>query len=171
MKHIPWATVVTIAMLSALAAVAWWWQQAIKRQPVPTRLTEPWEHVRNAFPMPAELKPPQETGEETLQAIVRANPFSPQRYQAPPASEGASGNQAPAETVPPQYVYKGRVLMGAKQRAVVEDVTSKKTFFREVGQPLGEFKVLDISETQVVLSKPDTQEKLVLSLTPKQSKP
>ena len=37
MKRVPWATVVTVAMLSALAAGAWWWQQTIKRQPVPAR--------------------------------------------------------------------------------------------------------------------------------------
>ena len=169
MKNIPWETIVTAAVLSALAGGAWWWQQAVRRQPAPASLTEAWDQVRQEFPMPEEVKSPPETGEDVLQAVVRANPFSPQRYQAPQGSGsgGSSGSPAPVETAPPQYVYKGRILMGKKQRAVVEDVTVKKTFFLEVGQDLSGLKVLDISETQVVLSKPNSQETLVLSLTPK----
>jgi hypothetical protein len=100
---------------------------------------------------------------------VKANPFSPQRRTAPPqTTSGAAGTSGAAAAKPAtQLVYKGRVSLGATQRAIVEDVTTKKTYFLQVGQEVAGYKVLDMAENEVVLSDVKTHETLQLRLTPK----
>jgi hypothetical protein len=59
--------------------------------------------------------------------------------------------------------------MGTKQRAVLQDVTSQKTYFLQLGQEVAGFKVLDIAENRVLLSDPHTQEEVVVPITTKPS--
>ena len=53
--------------------------------------------------------------------------------------------------------------MGAVRRAIVEDAANKKTYFLQVGQEVAGFKVLDIDESQVILSDLNTQKQMVVS--------
>jgi len=170
MNPVPWDTMVMTVLLTFLAAGAWKWRTAVRDQGSPPVITESWQHVEQDFPMPTAMLQPSDTSREALEALVKADPFSQQRRQSASAAEAgqAPGSRPPVQKPAAQFVYKGRILMGTRQRAVVEDLTSKKTHFLEIGQEIEGFKVLDITETQVVLSKPNSQDSLVLSLTAKQ---
>ncbi len=170
----PWDAIVMAGGLAVVAAAAWHWQASVQhRQRVPA-LTESWERAQEQFPLPTTLLSAMDSSgtgrpRESLAAVVKANPFSPQRRTvlpaAPPGGAGGSGGSpsAPAAAL----VYKGRVSLGTIQRAIVEDGTAKKTYFLQVGQEVAGYKVLDISESEVVLSDSKSQDKLVLRLTPR----
>lgn len=168
-------------MLVILPSVAmtgtWWWRVSVFRGTPVQVNRESWEHVKREYPFSEEVEAPQPLPKETLEAIVRANPFSPQRRPLTPergGGDGASGGgvaEGPEVPPQPQFVYKGRILVGQRPRAIVEDLTAKKTYFLEVGQAVAGFKVLDMTEKQVVLSDPQTHEDVVVSLTPASRQP
>ena len=108
---------------------------------------------------------------ETVEALVRANPFSPQRRLKPPPSGGETGGGSgePVAAPKPKFFFKGRIDLGKRQRAIVEDTTSHKTYFLEVGQEVAGFKVLDIAENRVVLSDLQTKQEVVVSLSLRES--
>jgi len=168
MRDLPWGLVGLAACLAVLFVGVWGWQQRLQQQLSAPKATEPWQHVREQHPMPASFKPAPDLAPDFLKTVVRANPFSPQRRQTPQEARALEEPVPIAEPAAPQFLYKGRVMMGAKQRAVLEDLSRKKTHFLQVGQEVAGFKVLDITETQVVLSTPNSQEPLVISLTPKE---
>lgn len=171
MKDLPWETLVVAGVLAPALVGVWGWQQGLQRQLSASTATEPWQQVRERYPMPAPFKPSPELSEAFLRSVVRANPFSPTRRQAAQDAGGEAGEaSAPSAPPPPQFIFKGRIVMGTKQRAVLEDAASKKTFFLQVGQEVAGFKVLDITENQVVLSNPNSQEPLRISLTQKEGK-
>jgi len=145
-------------------AIAFGWQRATLRNHKTSVQTESWEHVRKQYPVPGGFAQAAEVPEAVFQAIVRANPFSPSRRQPPPGPTTSS--QTPQATSP-QFVYKGRVLMGTKQRAILEDVRNKKTYFAQLGQEVAGFRVLDIAENRVVLSDLQTRKELVIPLSTK----
>lgn len=161
----------TACLLAVLTGGLWQWQQQVRRTLPPVLATEPWQQVREQYPAPHEFAYAGELPEAFLKGFIRANPFSPQRRKVP-ETPGAGGDAVPAASAPPppQFIFKGRVLMGTKQRAVLEDAAAKKTYFLQVGQEVAGFKVLDIAETQVVLSTPNSEEPLLLRLTPKEGK-
>lgn len=163
----------TSALLSGCLLVitlgGWWWRLAGpgRRANGPALVHESWQQVTSVYPMP---EPPPGAGARpapAFDAVVEANPFSPTRkYVAPPtAGDGQSGTEQPGPAPKSQFVYKGRINLGNRQRAIVEDVTTKKTHFLEVGQEVAGLKVLDITETQVLLSDARTREEIVLLLT------
>ena len=154
-------------LLAAVTASLWWWHARVWQSPHPELIREPSERVKREHPMPQDPPHPPTTSSETLDAIVRANIFSSQRRLAPPPSHPDQGNGGESAAVPPapQFVYKGRINLGERRRAIVEDTTIHKTYFLEVGQEVTGFKVLDISENQVVLSDPQHHAELILSLT------
>lgn len=163
MKDLPWETLVAAGMLAMAVGGAWNWQQGLQRHLSAPTATEPWQQIRERYPMPAPFKPSPELSEAFLRSVVRANPFSPTRRQAAQDAGGDSGEASgPLAPPPPQFIFKGRIVMGTKQRAVLEDATSKKTFFLQAGQEVAGFKVLDITENQVVLSNPNSQEPLLI---------
>lgn len=168
---IPWDTIALAILLACVAAGTWQWQHRVRASRKAPALTEPWKHVREQFPLPASGDEMMTAPELNLEALLKANPFSAKRREEPskPAAGGAQGGKADAKA-PPKFVYKGRVTMGTKQRAVIEDLTTKKTHFLQVGQEVAGFRVLDIGETQVVLSNPNSPEPVTLSLTPKAAK-
>ena len=162
-----------VMCLAVIAVGAWRWQLGVFRA---ARAEEhlkmdAWEQVKTQFPLPAEPSPTQALSAELVEAVVSANPFSPQRgTQAGPASGGSEGNDSDgrtAEPPAPKFVYKGRINVGSRRRAIVEDTAAHKTYFLEVGQEVAGFKVLDISEKQVVLSDPETPQELVIPLVSK----
>ena len=162
------ASTMGLALLMAMAAAAgWWWQSTVFRAPRLEVSAEAWDHVKQAYPIPETSDSLPATSTETLETIGQANPFSPQRRQTPAGggSETPGGETAPVEPVKPVLSYKGRINLGQRQRAIMEDQATKKTHFLEVGQAVAGFKVLDITETQVVLSDPQTGEAVVVPLT------
>ncbi len=156
---------VTAVVFVALSLVAWNWQQTMRARQPPSVVAERWEHVQELFPTPEPLKPPSETDPETLQKALQANPFSRQRRHVPKPAEEAGAT--PQQPLPPQFVFKGRVVMGTKQRGILEDRQQKKTFFVQAGQEVVGFQVVEITEDQVVLLKLDTKEEVRLPLASK----
>jgi hypothetical protein len=127
--------------------------------------------VEEQYPMPAELGDAQKLSPEVFEAIMAANPFSSVRRLKPPtdASTPEGGLRVPTAPPAPQFVFKGLIKFGNRQRAILEDVTTRKTYFLEVGQEVAGFKVLDIAENRVVLSDPQTKEEIVVSVASKAS--
>ena len=175
MKDMPWEAFATALVFALAAGAAWRWQEAVRHRHPVSALTESWEQAQEQFPMPPPLSSDADSSgtgrpRESLLEVVKANPFSPQRRTVPPsqpsaASAGGASTSSAAQAA--TLMYKGRVALGATQRAIVEDVAAKKTYFLQVGQEVAGYKVLDISETEVVLSSSTTQETLTLRLTPK----
>ena len=155
--------------LALLTAVVWRWQAAVFHAPRDEVKHESWDHVKEAYPMPKEATDPPQLAPELVESVVRANPFSPNRRLTPLAG-GESGGRGGATTkpLPLRFRYKGRINLG-KQRAIVEETTTHKTYFLEVGQEVAGFKVLDIAENRVVLSDPQTRQEIVVSLTLRES--
>ena len=157
--------------VALIAAGAWRWQVGVFRsvRSDPHLKADAWEHVKTQYPMPLEPSPPPALSTELFEAVVNANPFSPQRgtagHPAAPEAGGAGGGAAAPAS--PKFVYKGRINVGSHQRAILEDTAAHKTYFLEVGQAVAGFKVLDIAEKQVVLSDPQAQQELVVPLASK----
>lgn len=168
MSDTPWDDVVIAMGAACLVIAAVGWQRHLLHREHAPATTESWQQVRERFPIPAPLSPPNEASAEVLATVLRANPFSPARRQAPQVTTASStGSTTPAKPAAAQFIYKGRVLLGTTQRAIVEDVSTKKTYFLQVGQDVAGLKVLDISETQVVLSDPQTSKETVVSIISK----
>ncbi len=158
--------------LAVIAAGVWQWQYRVFRAArAQEHLTmEAWEQVKTQHPLPAEPSLTPAISAELFDAVVGANPFSLQR-RAPTDAAGAPEPLGPGgrtgEPPAPKWIYKGRINVGSSQRAIVEDTTAHKTYFLEVGQEVAGFKVLDITEKQVVLSDLESQQELIVSLASK----
>jgi len=59
------------------------------------------------------------------------------------------------------YIYRGMASVGNVMRAILEERESNEIFFVGSGSKLGSFKVLDITQDAVVLSKEDGQESVI----------
>ena len=163
----PTPPVGTVIALALLAGVSWWWSASVFREVPGSTLPE--QVRRRAAGVPREepdavalLSEPQ------IDEVLHSNPFSPDRGTKAPAAD-ASGTAVtagvPAKPPARRFAYKGRVRLGNRQRAIIEELTSQKTHFLEVGQEVAGFKVLDIGENQVVLSDLRTSEEVVVSVT------
>ena len=154
-------------MLGLVLALTCWWRTGLTHSTPGEPVRESWEQVKTAYPPLDEAVEPPVVAPNVTEAIVQANPFSPTRR--PPSSvEGAPGGGGVEGTPQPpasKLVYKGRILVGQRVRAIIENTTEHKTHFLEVGQEVAGFKVLDIAERQVVVSDSQTHEDVVLSLT------
>ena len=151
----------------ALAGAAWWWRSTALREAPADSTPERWEQVREVYPPVADVAPPAIPAASYAADVVRANPFSPLRRASPAAGgphEASQGGDAASAPAGPAFRYKGRVALGSRQRAVLEDTRSKKTHFLELGQEVAGFKVLDIDEKRVVLSDVKTHEEVVVSV-------
>ena len=147
-----------------MTATTWGWQARIFRAR-PMQVTgEPWEQVKDEYPLPHEIPPRVLFAPETAEAVVQANPFSPQRRFVPPPPTGGSDGAASPTPDEAQFLYKGQISVGKRQRAIMENTTTRKTHFLEVGQEVAGFKVLDITQNQVVLSNLHTHEDVVVPL-------
>jgi len=157
---------VALAVGLAVAAIATvrWRGVIVRAQRVEVE-GESWEHIKDDYPpLPDPLEPPA-LAAELFDAVLQANPFSPQRRPVSAADEtGAPGGAGQSVSAPitPQFLYKGHVDLGKRQRAIVEETTTGKTYFLEVGQEVAGFKVLDISRTEVVLSDVKTAQQIVI---------
>jgi len=155
-----------LAMLLALGAGgAWQWQRTVFQAKRIELTSESWDRVKQDYPM-AESAPSTEWPADVAEAVLKANPFSPQRRPVAAKGEGgAEGGSLPTPAPPkPQFAFKGQINLGQRKRAILEDLSAHKTYFLEVGQEVAGFKVLDIGENQVVLSDPQTREEVAVSL-------
>ena len=159
------AWVVLPGFLLVMAGAAGWWRARVFQSAAPQVKDEPLDRVHEAYPIPPPPQSP-EFSRDALQAILSANPFSPQRRQVTPATDQAAEGGAAAATPPaPVFRFKGRINLGKRQRAIVEEIGTHKTYFLEVGQEVAGFKVLDIAENRVVLSDPNTHNEVIATLT------
>ena len=113
--------------------------------------------LQRLFPVtPLALEDLQRTEEFTAYApLLEHDPFA--RIQTAPAGPG--GEPAPAETpAESQLHFRGRVIMGSRQVAIIEVDALHETLFVGVGQEVEGCKVIDITEDRVVLSKPPDQQ-------------
>ncbi len=166
MTRVPWDAVAVALVAWLGVGGAWMWRDTVLERDRAAKSTEPWQQVRTRYPMPEAFHLEPEPSTALLQAVVQANPFSSERRAAKLSlSDDQSAPPPPVVPPKPQFIFKGRVIMGAVQRAIVEDNTIKKTYFLQVGQEVAGFKVLDIQETRVILSDLKTNEELTLSLT------
>lgn len=159
-----WAAVSALLVAAALVGA---WRLSIKPGGNQTLPAEAWQSVKDAYPLPPQQPSDIAVPTETFTSVLEANPFSRQRRQAITQSDQAPGADAggqPAAPPAPKFVYKGRMQLGSRQRAILEDTAVKKTYFLEVGQEVADFKVLDIDEKRVLLSEPQTHEEVAVPL-------
>ena len=156
----------SVALAVSLVVVmllVWNWRAVVSRRQDKGVKPESWVHVKKKYPLVPDLAGTFALSPELVDRVVRANPFSALRRRAPAVE--AVQSVEPSAPPPPRFIYKGRVQLGTRERAVVEETTAGKTYFLEVGQEVAGFKVLDISENQVVLSDPLTNKEVAVSLT------
>ena len=155
--------------MGCCAVGAWSWQMQVFRAPRIDVGTEPWDQVKQAYPIPEGTPEVSTLSTETIAGVLNANPFSPQRGNTVTLDDQqqSSGGSTAIELPPPVLIYKWRINLGQRQRAIMEDTTTKKTYFLEVGQEVATFKVLDITESQVLLSDPQTSEPIAVPLSSK----
>jgi len=70
----------------------------------------------------------------------------------------AKPTQAKPEVVPvenstPRFLYKGKISVGGRLVVIIEQTRSGETFMVSKGESLDGYKVLDIMDTEVILSK------------------
>ena len=164
------ATAMAMALiLTLLAGSVWSWQRGIAGAKRDEIKPEPWELVTQQYPTEDAVREAPAVSTRMLETVVQANPFSPSRRAAAASTsnQGSAGPAAPPGPPPaPQFIYKGHINLGTSKRAILEDTVGKKTYFLEVGQEVTGFKVLDILENRVVLSDPQTNKEIVVSLAP-----
>ncbi|MBL7085130.1 MAG: hypothetical protein ISS43_03355 [Candidatus Omnitrophica bacterium] len=59
----------------------------------------------------------------------------------------------PVEEMAPVFVYKGKIAAGNRLVVIIEQTRSGETFMVAEGEGLDGHKVLDITDTEVILSK------------------
>lgn len=153
------------SVVSAWAAGRWVQaqQEALRRLPRPPATATVAERPFESLDL-TELRLDTEA---TGPVMLPTDPFSPARVPSPSPEAGNEGQPTGFPPAPPkpQWLYKGAMTLGGQRRAVIEDVKSGDTKFVQVGDALGELKVLDIIEDRVVLSNPNRpQEQRVLEL-------
>lgn len=169
MTKFPLGDAIAVVCSAGLAIAAWQWRATMVATAAPPAPPESWEHVRQAFPMPSATVAAGVIPADALTEVVEANPFSPLRRQAPSGTQASTGPAKPPTPPPPQWVYKGRAQMGAREVAVLADATSGKTHFVQVGQEIGGCKVVEIVENRVVIQDLTTLQLQELTSAPKPS--
>ena len=155
------------AALVVVAALVGAWRFSIRPGAKQAMPSEAWQRIKEEYPLPAKQASDIALPTETFTSVLKANPFSPKRRQVPEqAGQAAGGDSSTGATQPPapKFVYKGRMQLGSRQRAILEDSAAQKTYFLEVGQAVASFKVLDIDEKRVLLSETQTHEEVAVPL-------
>ena len=154
-------------------AGAWWWRVRVLHAKPTLAQEESWEHVKEQYPLPSDTGDLSETLGELSNLVASANPFSADRRNVALTTQEGQSEAAPQvpAPAPTEWVYKGRIDLGNRQRAILEDAKTRKTHFLEVGQEVAGFKVLDIAENRVVLSDVKTGKEVAIPLASKQPGP
>ena len=167
------SSLIVALSLAVVTIGIWRWRASVFQSPRREAASESWDQLKETYPLPSGPQTLPTLPDEVVEAVLHANPFSPQRRAVATdvgnPQQGSGAGTAPVISGPPQFIYKGRINLGKKQRAVIEETTAKKTYFLEVGQAVAGFKVLDIQEKQVILSDPQTSKEVVVSLASKEA--
>lgn len=157
------AWVFALLMLAA-ATGAWWWRVSLSDAAMIELPVQSWKAAESRYPMPEEVPMKDELTQKVLSELVEANPFSPQRRHVPPPAATVRAVPTPSEAVEEQVMlrFKGLIQLGTRQRAIIENSGEGKTHFLEVGQGVAGYKLLDIAESQVLLSDVNTGEEVTL---------
>ena len=116
--------------LVMITAAAWWWRSTVFRTTQAPPAAAPWTHVQEQYPLPTEPVGDAPSSPEVFEAVLSANPFSPERRSAPVSDVPSPGSpSAPAAAPSPKFVYKGLIKLGHRQRAIIEDAAAHKTYF------------------------------------------
>ncbi len=159
-------SVAIAVILGFVTAATWWWRSTIFHAKRIEIRDQGWDRAKEEYPLITELPVLPTLSTETVEAVIRANTFSAQRRLKPPSTGAEAAGGGGELLVPPKakFLFKGRINLGKRQRAIVEEAVTHKTYFLEVGQEVAGFKVLDIAENQVVLSDLQTHEEVIVSL-------
>ena len=172
MNALPLSALVGALVWLVFATAAWLWQRTTLDRLERPVAQEPWEHVRERFPTEEAMKPASAVSEAWLQVVTHANPFSSKRREAASSTQinpsQSAATTTPSPPPPALFLYKGRLQMGSKQRAVLEDMTGKKTYFAEAGQIVAGCEVLEIHDDRVLLLNQQTGETLTVALMVKE---
>ena len=164
--HATGRSVAAAVLLASVMPGVWSWQRMVCRARTTDVKSEPWEKIKTEYPIIQDAPETPQISSQTIDTMVQANPFSPARRlpPAPAGGEASGGGGEPQQASSPKFLFKGRINLGQRQRAIVEETTTHKTYFLEVGQEVAGCKVLDIAENRVVLSDPKTNQEVVVSL-------
>ena len=167
------SSLIVALSLAVVTIGVWRWRSSVFQSPRRQAVSESWDQLKETYPLPSGPQTLPMLANEVVDTVLHANPFSPQRRAVATDVEnpqqGSRAGIASVASGPPQFIYKGRINLGKKQRGVIEETTSKKTYFLEVGQAVAGFKVLDIQEKQVILSDLQTSKEVVVSMASKEA--
>lgn len=68
------------------------------------------------------------------------------------------------EPIKPMFVYKGRMMLGARVIVIIEDQNTGKSFSVKEGDMAGDYTVLSIDENEIRLKKKDGEEIAISTL-------
>ena len=68
------------------------------------------------------------------------------------------------EPAKPMFVYKGRMMLGARVIVIIEDQNTGKSFSVKEGDMAGDYTVLSIGEKEIRLKKKDGEEITIATL-------
>lgn len=100
-------------------------------------------------------------GEEKVINSLRANnPFSRVLAQEPvesplkpPVEQSKQG---------PRFVYQGKAILRSKEVAVIEDTLNQETVFLAPGDKAGDFILIELSESQIILKNKNTGQEIII---------
>jgi len=91
------------------------------------------------------------------EGMWKRSPFlkvQPKRAQAAKAESVL----LPVEEKTPVFVYKGKIVTGKRLVVIIEQTRLGETFMVSTGENIDGYKVLDITDTEVILSKKGTED-------------
>jgi len=148
----------------AVAVGSWWWRGNLSDAATVELPVQSWKEAESRYPFPEEVSLADGLTQEVLSELVESNPFSPLRRHVPEPAGTVRAAPVPSGGADQQVLlqFKGLIQLGERQRAIVEDVGAKKAHFLEVGQEVAGYKLLDITESRVLLSDVSTGEEVTL---------
>ena len=97
------------------------------------------------------------------EGMLRRSPF----IKVQPKRARAAKREAPpvpVEEQTPVFLYKGKISAGSRLMVIIKQTRSGETFMVSSGESIDGYKVLDITDTEVILSKKG-EEDIVLKTT------
>lgn len=91
-------------------------------------------------------------GFTSYEALVKRSPF----FKAQPKQTKVAERKVevlPVEEKTPKFLYKGKIVAGNRLVVIIEQPRSGEVFMVSKGESLDGYKVLDIADTEVILSK------------------
>jgi hypothetical protein len=87
------------------------------------------------------------------EGMLKRSPFA--RFESKIGKAARVEKELPSavEDQTPQFIYKGRIASGNKLVVIIEQTRSGEVVMVSQGQGVDGYKVLDISDTEVILSK------------------